>query len=123
MPSHWRFPRQLDDSDLLVADLIIAVKETEHRPLLENRFYGWKGNVAFWHIHDLDCAPAEEALAQLQDRVDRLFNNLVMMVHLSTLGTGQISCSVAETDVGSNGYQSLLDRSESDAGIEGVLAT
>ena len=33
IPANERFPRQLDQDDLLIADLVIAVKEAEHRPL------------------------------------------------------------------------------------------
>ncbi len=122
IPSQWRFPRQLDEYDLLIADLVIAVKETEHRPLMQERFSGWERNIAYWRIHDLDYASAEESLPLLQARVDQLFNKLVMMVHLSTMGTGQISSSIAETDVGSGEYRTSVIEPDDDFSSEGAPA-
>ena len=74
--STWRDPRQLRQVDLQQADLIVAVKEVEHRPYLEAQFPDWLDRVEFWQVHDLDKAPASEALDELDRRVRGLIERL-----------------------------------------------
>lgn len=71
-----RSPRQLAEADLLQSDLIVAVKEAEHRRLLQNLFPFWADRVEYWHVDDLDCAEPEEALTALEDRVRALVGRL-----------------------------------------------
>jgi protein-tyrosine phosphatase len=71
-----RYPIQLRESDLLAARRVIAVKEAEHRPLLDRRFPGWCGRVEFWHVDDIDCARPEDALALLEREVEQLLRRL-----------------------------------------------
>src|ERR1700730_9790807 len=47
-----RFPILVTNVDLERADLIIALKQEEHRPLLQERFPGWEERAEFWHIDD-----------------------------------------------------------------------
>jgi protein-tyrosine-phosphatase len=47
-----RFPMQVTTDDLERADRVIALKEAEHLPLLQERFPGWAEKVEFWHIDD-----------------------------------------------------------------------
>src|SRR6516162_6342621 len=70
LPDIHRFPLPLSANDLEEAHVVVAVKEMEHRPLLEQLFPVWASKVRFWHIHDLDAAPAEEALAELAAQVE-----------------------------------------------------
>ncbi len=69
---NFRFPQQLTEADLVEADLIIALKEAEHRQLLTELFPSWAENVEYWHIDDLDCAEPEEALSSLESEVRAL---------------------------------------------------
>lgn len=71
-----RFPAQLQERDLAQADLIIALKEAEHRPCLERCFPQWAANVEYWHVHDLDLASADEALAEVEREVRALLRRL-----------------------------------------------
>jgi protein-tyrosine phosphatase len=71
-----RFPLQVSDADLGVADLIVAIKEAEHRPLLNLLFPDWVDRVEFWHIDDLDCAEPSEALSVLEEHVGALVERL-----------------------------------------------
>jgi protein-tyrosine phosphatase len=68
----FRFPRQLSDADLVASDLVIAMKEAEHRPLLANLFLSWEDQVEYWHVDDLDCAEPEEALTAVENEVRAL---------------------------------------------------
>ena len=71
-----RFPWQLSQTDLENADLVIAVKEAEHRAMMAERFPQWADKIEYWAIDDLDCATADEALpiceASIEALVDRL---------------------------------------------------
>jgi protein-tyrosine phosphatase len=71
-----RPPIQLREEDLFRADHIIAVKEIEHRPLLLQRFPQWADKVEYWHVHDLDVEPPEEALPVLEDNLNSLIDRL-----------------------------------------------
>jgi protein-tyrosine phosphatase len=72
-----RFPMQVTADDFQAAKLIVAVKEAEHRPMIEQGFPGWVEKVEFWHVHDLDFALPEEALPELADHVEGLVNRLI----------------------------------------------
>jgi protein-tyrosine-phosphatase len=76
LPEPVRFSRQVCEDDLKGADLVVAVKEHEHRPLLAKLHPGWEERVVYWHVHDLDFAPPEVALAELELLVRRLVNEL-----------------------------------------------
>lgn len=69
-----RYPAALCEMDLQTADLVIALKEAEHRPLVEQRFLANANRVQYWHVHDLDYAAPQEALTQ----VEQLVRDLVL---------------------------------------------
>lgn len=58
LPAEWRTPRQVSREDLAGHDLVIALKEAEHRQMLEDRHPEWAPQVEYWHVHDLDQATA-----------------------------------------------------------------
>jgi protein-tyrosine phosphatase len=47
-----RLPAQVTAEDLEAADRIIALKQDEHLPLLQERFGAWTERVEFWHVDD-----------------------------------------------------------------------
>lgn len=47
-----RFPLQATPADFEVAHWIVALKEIEHLPLLQERFPAWAEKVEFWHVDD-----------------------------------------------------------------------
>jgi protein-tyrosine phosphatase len=71
-----RFPIQLSEADLAESDLVVAVKEAEHRKLLDQLFPAWSDRVEYWHIDDLDCAQPEDALPLLENEVRSLAKRL-----------------------------------------------
>jgi protein-tyrosine phosphatase len=71
-----RYPLPLDGSMLTCADHIVALNQDEHLPLLQKRFPQYLPRVEFWQVHDLDCAPPEEALAQIENGVLALIERL-----------------------------------------------
>jgi protein-tyrosine-phosphatase len=69
-------PRRCTATDLAEANLVVAVKEAEHRNLLADRFPGWQDRVIYWHVHDVDAAHPVEALSQLRRLVGELLRSL-----------------------------------------------
>ena len=68
-----RFPVACTERDFLEADLVIAMKEAEHRSLVETRFNAFAASVAYWHVHDLDVVADFAETAKLVDvLVDKL---------------------------------------------------
>jgi predicted translation initiation factor SUI1 len=47
-----RLPAQVTTADLEGAALIVALKQAEHLPLLQERFPPWAERVEFWHVDD-----------------------------------------------------------------------
>lgn len=73
---YLRLPADLTEADLQAADHVVAVKEAEHRPLMERRFPHWVDRIEFWAVHDVDCAEPAEALPHLEREVDQLVQRL-----------------------------------------------
>ncbi len=74
--SPQRDPRALELSDLQTATRTIALKEIEHRPMMQMQFPDWVDRIEYWQVHDIDCAPPSEALPQISRRVDELIAQL-----------------------------------------------
>ncbi len=71
-----RKPMQLRESDLVQADRIIALNETEHRPQLAERFPDWADRIEYWHIPDLNVTGADVALPAIEREVHELIRQL-----------------------------------------------
>lgn len=71
-----RFPRPLIEADLTAADLIVAVKEAEHRPLVAAKFPSWADRIEYWNVHDLDCATPDDAFPHLESALVGLLDRL-----------------------------------------------
>lgn len=76
LPRPIRYPEPTTDEALAAADLIVALKEDEHRPLLAERHPGWESRARYWHIDDVGLADPEEALAELDELIDELIEEL-----------------------------------------------
>ena len=74
---YQRTPRDLDLIDLKSAHHVVAVKASEHRPLISKRFPDWLNQIEFWEVHDIDCAVPEEALPHLENEVMELMQRLM----------------------------------------------
>ena len=82
-PDRW--PMLLSEVDLQTATKIIALKETEHRPLMRQSFPDWEDKIDYWQIHDIDCVQPDKALAELSDCIHKLISmmqNFSMMQNL-----------------------------------------
>ena len=72
-----RDPRDVTDEDLARANVIIALKETEHRPMVEERLApDVAARIRYWNVDDVeDLAPAR-ALPQIERLVRELIEEL-----------------------------------------------
>ena len=68
-----RFPTPVTKDDFEVADWIVALKQTEHQPLLQERFPAWAEKVEFWQVDD-----APEALALIEREIMDLAARLIV---------------------------------------------
>jgi protein-tyrosine phosphatase len=75
-PASERFPRKVTNEDFVSSDLVIAVKEAEHRPMMERGFPAHLPRVEFWHVDDIDCAEPCATIADLEQRIANLINRL-----------------------------------------------
>jgi protein-tyrosine phosphatase len=69
-------PRQLSLEDLKLADRSIALKETEHRPLMRDLFPDWEDKIEYWTVHDLDFATPEVALPLIEKQVLEILDSM-----------------------------------------------
>jgi protein-tyrosine phosphatase len=76
IPINARRPRQVSESDLAHADVIVAVKEDEHRHTIASMFPRWVDRVEYWHVDDSNGAGPEEALHRLENEVRMLLARL-----------------------------------------------
>lgn len=63
-------------TDFHDAHFVIALKETEHRPLIEQRFPEVAGRVTYWHVDDIEFAPPSIALPMIDAHVRDLIGAL-----------------------------------------------
>ena len=73
---YLRPPMDVSENDLTAANLVVALKEAEHRPMLARRFPAWETRVEFWHVHDVDCAGPEWTLPHIEHEVGQLVSRL-----------------------------------------------
>jgi protein-tyrosine phosphatase len=75
-PHPFRFPMACTVRDFELADLVIAMKEAEHRSLMKTKFNAWAERVTYWHVHDLDVAD----FAETNKLINVLVNELIQVI-------------------------------------------
>jgi protein-tyrosine phosphatase len=63
--------------DLETADLIVALMDSEHRPLIRERFCGWEDRVEYWQVGDVEVTQPDVALASIETEIAALIEKLV----------------------------------------------
>lgn len=71
-----RYPMQLTHDDLERADRVVALYDTEHRPMLRQYFPDAPDHIEFWLVPDLDEMGPEQALMLIEQNVQSLLNEL-----------------------------------------------
>jgi protein-tyrosine phosphatase len=67
-----RFPQQCAVVDLESADLIVALNDSEHRPLIRERFSDWEDRVAYWQVGDINVTQPDVALSSIETEIAAL---------------------------------------------------
>ena len=80
VPLELRFPIPAESVDFDSSSHIVAVKESEHRRLVESNFPLYRHQVEYWNIHDLDCSHPEEALDELERHIGGLLERFSIRV-------------------------------------------
>lgn len=71
-----RDPRPCVLGDFDEAQLVIGLKEAEHRPLIERRFPEVARKVTYWHVDDIDVADPSIDLSLIDECVRALISTL-----------------------------------------------
>jgi protein-tyrosine phosphatase len=71
-----RLPQQCTITDLRAAERIVALKESEHRPLMIERFPGWEHRTEYWQVDDIDVAPPDVALNCIEREIEAMLIRL-----------------------------------------------
>ena len=71
-----RFPQSAIAEDFQNFDLIVAVDESEHCPLMKERFPEFIDSIEYWLIHDIDKTSPQEALGELEKKIKELIKTL-----------------------------------------------
>jgi protein-tyrosine phosphatase len=69
-------PQGVTETDFATADRVIAIDESEHRPLMTERWPHWAETIDYWLIHDIDRTDSAIALAQLAQHIEQLLTEL-----------------------------------------------
>jgi protein-tyrosine-phosphatase len=71
-----RMPIPLTYGDLQKSNLVIALKDAEHRPMIDANFPGWSSRAIFWNVHDVDAALPDVALREIEANVRKLLQQI-----------------------------------------------
>ena len=58
------------------AALVVALKDSEHRPMIERRFAGVAHRVEYWDVDDIEFLDPPTALGKIDELVRRLIGSL-----------------------------------------------
>jgi protein-tyrosine phosphatase len=70
-------PRALTRADLAAAAHVVALKESEHRPIMTARFPRHAEKVEYWQVHDLDAGSPADTFAAIDALVARVAARLL----------------------------------------------
>jgi len=68
--------RQLSGEDLAESQVIIALKDDEHRPMMRKLFPEWEDRIAFWDVGDQPEVTPDDGLAAIEKQVLELIEEL-----------------------------------------------
>ncbi len=73
------FPRAktaLAEEDFREADRVVALKQEEHEPMLQERFPDQVARVEFWDVSDIPHVSPPQAMLQIKENVERILGEL-----------------------------------------------
>lgn len=76
LPTDLRYPQSVCEADFVAAHKVIAIDESEHRPLMQRQFPAWEDSIEYWMIHDVDLVEPDAALEQLEQHLQHLLASI-----------------------------------------------
>ena len=76
LPGQHREPRDVCADDIAAAALVIALNESEHRPVVLERFPDLLDRFEFWQVGDVPFVQPDVALPQIDEKVRALIARL-----------------------------------------------
>jgi protein-tyrosine phosphatase len=76
LDSTGRFPVQTTFDDLKMAEKVICLLESEHRPYIESLFPDWVNKVYYWDIKDVPPTGMYDPLKEIEKKVTVLVDSL-----------------------------------------------
>jgi protein-tyrosine phosphatase len=73
LPEPHRFPMQMETADWQWPELVIAMDEDEHRPMLQRDFPEYEHRVRFWEYPDTHLADPKFLLPTIRRHIDKAF--------------------------------------------------
>ncbi|WP_234681330.1 arsenate-mycothiol transferase ArsC [Bradyrhizobium monzae] len=71
-----RGPALCTVDDFADAALVVALKDSEHRPMIERRFAAVAHRVEYWNVDDIEFLDPPTALGKIDELVGRLIRRL-----------------------------------------------
>jgi protein-tyrosine phosphatase len=75
-----RNPKLCTDDDLAEAELVVALKDAEHRPMIEQRFAAVAHRIEYWDVDDIEYLDPPTALSKIDELIGRLIGRLQVRV-------------------------------------------
>lgn len=78
VPLHHTAPERqsLTQEDLLRARRTIALKQTEHYPMMKEQFPTFADQIEYWEVHDIDFADPVVSLQLIGKQIQQLLSDL-----------------------------------------------
>lgn len=76
VPFERRDPMDVSEQMLASAEHVVAVDESEHRSMMQERFAEWADQIEYWVVHDIDLTAPREALDALNVKVRAMVERL-----------------------------------------------
>jgi protein-tyrosine phosphatase len=71
-PEQKRYPRPVTESLFQTSSTIIGLLESEHRPLVEERFSAWAERVLYWNVRDVPPSESYDPFQHIESRIREL---------------------------------------------------
>ncbi len=78
LPEPIPFPQQITERDFMLADQVILMDESEHRPMMEKYFPAWVDQVAYWSFPDIQYQAPENILPGIAKEVRQLVEQVLV---------------------------------------------
>ncbi len=78
IPSHYTSPERqsLSLGDLHQSHRTIALKQTEHLPMMQEQFPDFANLIEYWEVHDIDFAEPTVTLDLIGKQISQLLSSL-----------------------------------------------